>query len=263
MNDRANDYRRRSCPACEPAEAGFAEAQPGATARDPHPRSDRWADDAADPDQESPRRRRPRPRPARARLAAGDVQGRRQARARRLRHARARRRQAAGRDRAHRRGPARPRLGRSAVARPGSRPACRSSRPPSWRPSRRHWSRCPVCSRCTRDPAQAGQRPHLQEPPHPSQLPPLLHRPGHLGQRHLDAERRALLVRPDPDELARRGRRPLLLPLRPVHRLRALRRDDRRPVRQPEDDHGHAGACRWASRPCSRESRSPAMPRSG
>ena len=75
-------------------------------------------------------------------------------------------------------------LARRAAARPrrrraGSARAPRSSRSGSF---------------CDGGAARA-QRAHLRQPPPAPQLPPLLHRPGDLGQRHLDAERRARLAR--------------------------------------------------------------------
>ena len=116
------------------------------------------------------------------------------------------------------------------VAPPGSRAGCPRSSPTSSPRSRPRSSRCGSCC----DAGAAGaQRAHLRQPPPPPELPPLLHRPGDLGQRHLDAEHLARLARRRADRLADRRRRARLLPLRAVHPLRALRRRRRRPDRQP------------------------------
>ena len=82
--------------------------------------------------------------------------------------------------------------------------------------------------------AARAQRAHVRQPEAAPQLPALLHRPGDLGQRHLDAERRARLARGRADPLAARGRHPRLLPLHPLHGLRPRRRRRRRPDRQPQ-----------------------------
>ncbi len=71
------------------------------------------------------------------------------------------------------------------------------------------------------------------QPAQAPQLPPLLHRPDHLGHRQLDAGHRAALARARADPLAGRRRPARLCPLPAVHGLRPLLGRARRPLRQP------------------------------
>ena len=174
-------------------QARSAEAQPRAATRDPLPRCDRRAGDAADPDQAGPRRRSPRARRARAHVAAGDVQVRRPARSAPGFVTRER-----GADRRrvgielHRRGRSASSPRSSAAARPGSRRASSELSPAELEAVEAAIEPLLEAARGRRVTALLARRPpHVQEPPQPPQLPPLLHRPGHLGQRHLDAEHRA------------------------------------------------------------------------
>ena len=82
---------------------------------------------------------------------------------------------------------------------------------------------------------------HVREPPAPPELPPVLHRPARLGDRHVDAGHGAALAHPLADALAGVRRRARLRAIRAVHDLRALLGRARRPVRQPPGRDGHAG----------------------
>ena len=172
---------------------------------------------------------------------AGDVQVRRTARSGGPRAPHRARRQASRRPRADVRGPARPLLRQAPPDRMARRAPARTFRLPSSTPSTPPSSPCSSCWTSPRDGTAAPRRaPHLPQSPQAPQLPPLLHRPGRLRQRHLDAEHRDVLVRAHADARPDRRRDPLLLPLRPVHGVRPVRRRGRRSLRQPQDGDRHA-----------------------
>src|SRR5436190_963796 len=90
-----------------------------------------------------------------------------------------------------------------------------------------------------RDPAP--QRAHVHEPEALAQLPAVLLRPDHLGHRHVDAADRAGMA--DPAAHTQLGGRRRLHGVRtvpPVHHLRPLRRDVRRPDRRAPHRDRHA-----------------------
>ena len=185
-------------------------------------------------DRRHPGHQRPRARRPGADLGTRDVRASRPARGRRPDRAHAQRRPAARRRLALARGRARPRHGAQAahrLARRAARGAVRATTTPRSRPRS---GRSRGSSRTPNDPARPhGRPPHVREPAPPSQLPPLLRGPDHLGVRDVDAERRALLADPEPHALAARRRLPLARTLRAVHDPRPLLRRRRRPLRQP------------------------------
>ena len=108
------------------------------------------------------------------------------------------------------------------------------------------------------------ERAHLRQPQTAPQLPPLLHRPGRLRQRHVDAERRARLAHRRADA-ARRSRSALLAFCRfipfTVFGLFSGVVADRIDNRQARDRRRRAS--RWSSRRARGARRSRARRRSG
>ena len=133
--------------------------------------------------------------------------------------------------------------------------------------SRRSRTRCPRSQKLLatgpRDECRACEREDVPQPPASSQLPPLLRRPGHLGRRELDAERRARLAGDRSLGLAARSRCAGVLPLSPVHGARSLCRGRRRPdrhaaARDRDPGGGDAGVDRPRGRDASRPRDPPA-----
>ena len=194
-------------------------------------------------DQAEPRPDAARTRRGRGDLAAGALRPHRPARARRAARAGALGgRPPPRRARADTGGRPPPPLDPRAANRLARRAARqRSSRTSSTRSRRRSSRSAAAGGRAREHPLVRAARPHVPQPAPPPQLPPLLRRPGRLARRLVDAEHRARVARPLALALAARRRDAALLPLRPVHRLRALRRLGRRPAGHAPTRHLDAG----------------------